>query len=65
MRFNFRYFSKSHNFTKNHILKYFIENNELKKYIPDDVSTNYISFKRKSLYLLYNIIIITIGIGLR
>ena len=41
--FNFRYFSKSHIFTKGHILKYFIENPELKIYIPDDISPTYIS----------------------
>lgn len=41
--FNFRYFSKSQNFTKSHILHYFMENEELQQFIPDDICPNNLS----------------------
>ena len=35
--FEFNYFTKSHKFTKSHLLEYFSEDQELLKYIPDDI----------------------------
>ena len=59
--FNFKYFSRSHNFTKMHLLKYFMESEELKRYIPDDISP--INLTREyllsvSILLLYIILLL-------
>ena len=35
--FEFNYFTKSQKFTKSHLLEYFSEDEELLKYIPDDI----------------------------
>jgi len=35
--FEFNYFTKTHKFTKEHLLQYFNNDNELCKYLPDDI----------------------------
>lgn len=45
--YKFGHFKKTNNITKNHILQYFIHDNDLMKYLPDDIKI--ISIKRELL----------------
>lgn len=62
--FTFNYYTKTHQFTKNHIWQFFQGDNELLKYVPDDVHINslnrehllaILAYVRKELWFtLYN-----------
>lgn len=41
--FEFNYFNKSHKFTKDHLLSFFNQDEELLKYLPDDISKSSIN----------------------
>ena len=59
---DFPYFTKSNHFTKNHLLSYFKNDQQLRSYLPDDIRMDFI----KRSYLLnvsifYNILGIICG----